>query len=370
MNAQPLLASARAIAKHSVQRLSVGLAAAATVVGVAIPAMALPGVLTVRDTGSWINIRSGPSTTSTVRHLGRAGDRIETLTQQRGTDGYTWYYVQFSNTGAQGWVREDLISLTSGNPTVPAVTTPTTPTTSRPVIHTPPIYTPPIYTPTPSPQPSTPIPTTQPTAPALPSAYTREQIDYFMEVALGSEFGSTNTTVKKWNGPIRIRVQGTPTADDRATLQTVIAELTQLTALDIQLTDRNPNIDLYFVPESQFSRYDSNYRPVNMGFFWTWWSGNTINRARILVTTEGVTQAERSHLIREELTQSLGLMQDSQRYRDSIFYQGWTSTTSYSEMDRAAIALLYNPAIRAGMTRNQVIATVDQINLALQAPRR
>jgi hypothetical protein len=48
------------------------------------------------------------------------------------------------------------------------------------------------------------------------------------------------------------------------------------------------------------------------------------------------------HLLREELTQSLGLTNDSWKYPESIFYQGWTTTTTYTEMDKRLIDLLYN----------------------------
>jgi hypothetical protein len=48
------------------------------------------------------------------------------------------------------------------------------------------------------------------------------------------------------------------------------------------------------------------------------------------------------HLLREELTQSLGLGNDSFRFPESIFYQGWTNTTSYAEIDKKIIQKLYN----------------------------
>jgi hypothetical protein len=38
-------------------------------------------------------------------------------------------------------------------------------------------------------------------------------------------------------------------------------------------------------------------------------------------------------LLREELTQSLGLGNDSNKYPDSIFYQDWSTVTSYSKLD-------------------------------------
>jgi len=65
-------------------------------------------------------------------------------------------------------------------------------------------------------------------------------------------------------------------------------------------------------------------------------------------------QVKRSHLIREELTQSLGLMDDSYAYPDSIFYQEWTATQEYSDIDRKLIEMLYLEETRPGMSREQV----------------
>jgi hypothetical protein len=48
------------------------------------------------------------------------------------------------------------------------------------------------------------------------------------------------------------------------------------------------------------------------------------------------------HLLREELTQSLGLTNDAFDYRESIFYQKWTETTEYAPIDRKLIEMLYN----------------------------
>ncbi|NJO03603.1 MAG: DUF2927 domain-containing protein [Bacteroidia bacterium] len=60
------------------------------------------------------------------------------------------------------------------------------------------------------------------------------------------------------------------------------------------------------------------------------------------------------HLLREELTQALGLMNDSMKYRDSIFYQNFTRTNAYTEMDRELIRLLYLVQIRPGMNAAEV----------------
>ena len=43
---------------------------------------------------------------------------------------------------------------------------------------------------------------------------TAEVLDYFLEIALGVEFGETSPVIRKWSGDLRIQVHGNPTADD------------------------------------------------------------------------------------------------------------------------------------------------------------
>jgi len=281
----------------------------------------------------------------------QAGDRGEVLDQHRGSDGHTWYFVRFASNGQRGWVRGDLLTL--GNGTVAA--NPAQPVSSRSF-------------------PSTPAPQVVPqgldngggtpvrTAVSSQNASTQEQIDYFLEVALGSEWGGGSGVIRKWTQDLRIQVVGSPTPEDLTTLQAVVSELNQLTngQVALQFVRDNPNVQIYFVPEADFRRYEPNYVPRNLGFFWTRWNQSGIYNARILISTTGVTQTERSHLIREELTQAMGLMRDSYRYEDSIFQQRWTRVTAFSAIDRAVIQLLYRPEIRPGMTRSQVLGQLSR----------
>lgn len=191
--------------------------------------------------------------------------------------------------------------------------------------------------------------------------YTLEEVEYFLEVGLGSEYNNSDRTLRKWEGEIRLGVFGLLTAADWTTIEEVIAELNHLIPeIELVLTNSNPNLEIYFVPPEQFYDYLPNAVPGNYGLFWTWWESDRITRAIVLISTVGITQQERNHLIREEITQSLGLMQDSQRYPDSIFYEGWTATTAYSEIDKAVISLLYKPEIRPGMTELEVREVIKQ----------
>jgi hypothetical protein len=187
--------------------------------------------------------------------------------------------------------------------------------------------------------------------------WSRQELDYFCEIALGAEYGSSAAEVRKWVQDPRIKIYGSPTETDRETVQQVIDEVNGLQSqIVLREVSWRPNVEIYFEPESAFSRIEPNYRPTNYGFFWTWWKDTReVYKARLLIATEDVNQRERAHLIREELTQCLGLMRDSSRYPKSIFYTEWTDVTEYAPIDRAIIRILYSDAVQPGMTEDQVL---------------
>lgn len=192
--------------------------------------------------------------------------------------------------------------------------------------------------------------------------FTQEEIDYFTEIVLGAEFGDEAPVIKKWTKNIRIKVGGEPTEEDLQTINNIVGDLNGLIAeIKIKLVDKNENLVIAFSPESEFSAIDPNYVPINYGFFWALWHDDNfvIHDASILISSAEVTQQERSHLIREELTQSLGLMNDSDKYNDSIFFQEWTEVTNFSEIDKAVIKLLYLNTIKPGMSKEQVLKILN-----------
>ena len=70
---------------------------------------------------------------------------------------------------------------------------------------------------------------------------------------------------------------------------------------------------------------------------------------------------EQKHLLREELTQSLGLARDSQKYSESIFQSAWTTTMEYALIDRDLIRLLYHPDMSIGLNETQVEVVLKEI---------
>jgi hypothetical protein len=82
----------------------------------------------------------------------------------------------------------------------------------------------------------------------------------------------------------------------------------------------------------------------------------------MFVDTFRASLNEQKHLLREELTQSLGLARDSYLYSDSIFQQAFsTKVTKYAQIDKDLIRLLYHPEMSVGLNANQVDSILRKI---------
>ncbi len=201
----------------------------------------------------------------------------------------------------------------------------------------------------------------QPAAASIPrGTYTDAELAYFSDIALGAEYGDNGSYVRKWTRDVHIAIHGSPTSADRAALNTVIADLNALIdTIDIDVVTSGQNVDLYFLPEPEFSSVEPEYVPENWGYFTTWWdTPGDINYARVLIDTKYTSQTERSHLLREEVTQMLGLMNDTYEYPTSMFYQDWTTTQTFASIDKALIRMLYEPELTPGMDGAAALAAL------------
>jgi hypothetical protein len=199
----------------------------------------------------------------------------------------------------------------------------------------------PVTSAAPSVVPSATTPTHTP-APAKPKI-SKAGLSYFFAVALGSEYGDKHDVVTMWTQPeVTVHVHGS-IAKNKGCLDKVVSDFNEITATtDLKLTKTAANIDLYFVPRSKFRTIVPGYVSGNDGYVNVYWSGySAITRADIVIRSSGISQSTRCHLIREELTQAMGLLQDSDRYPDSIFYERYRpSVTRYSKLDKEVIRLL------------------------------
>lgn len=188
------------------------------------------------------------------------------------------------------------------------------------------------------------------------TAPTRAELDYFEFIALGSEFGGSSETIRKWLSDVDVQIHGAPTQKDRDSVAAVVADLNRLIpTVEVRVVNKNADINIYFVTVEEAANYVPGYVEYSLGYF-TFYdkpSGELVG-ADIMVATNWTSQVLRSHLIREELTQSFGLAKDSDDYPDSIFRQSYSEVQKYSALDETIIKLLYLPEIKVGFTKKQI----------------
>lgn len=190
-----------------------------------------------------------------------------------------------------------------------------------------------------------------------------ETWQYFAEIALQAEYQDIEPVVRKWTTPVVIRIFGEPRDADLLTLAATVRELRELSGnrLRFQFVADSGyyNLGIHFIPSSQFSQYAPLPSGQNIrGYFLLRWDEDyAISYGTILIATdEELITEQRTRLVREEFTQAMGLLNDSNRYPDSIFYRSWTENYSYSDLDRRLIRMLYAEGVAPGMDESALRA--------------
>jgi hypothetical protein len=199
--------------------------------------------------------------------------------------------------------------------------------------------------------------------------YDESLIEYFNDVALGFEFGGASEVTRKWTTEMKIFVGGNNHPELVAELQNIIGEINTLATDGFRasvVTDTlESNFYIFLGSGATYSKrfpWLANLVQTNWGLFSISFDPtNHINGGSMYVDTDRANSFEEKHLLREELTQSLGLGRDSHRYPSSIFHASWSETTQYSDMDKDLIRLLYHPLMQIGLDRVQCTDRLREI---------
>lgn len=189
--------------------------------------------------------------------------------------------------------------------------------------------------------------------------YSKEEIiEYFLEVALKSEYSSSGAVGEsipaiKWQSPVYYSLSGPYTEEDLAKLEAMTARMNQVSGFPgiypVQ-AGQQANLEIEFLSQSEMNSYPGHYIPGLQGYAHVSWflPSFRISSGGIAYLTE-MDQYTRNSVICEELIQAMGMLNDSEKYPDSIFYQYGSSVQWPSDLDWKIMELLYDPAIRPGM---------------------
>ena len=218
--------------------------------------------------------------------------------------------------------------------------------------------------------------------------------DNFIRVALYDEYDrSTTSTVqrqtisalRRWSVPVRVglrfgeSVSAQMRATDTARVGSYLQRLQGLTGHPIRLDDNRPNFWMYIVSEDERQALGPVLRAAMPGLTANDVSGITAMQRStyciVYAQSSGssgnytgafaVIRAEHPDLLRlscihEEIAQGLGLPNDSPKARPSIFNddEEFALLTTQDEM---MLRMLYNPALRPGMTEADARPIVETL---------
>lgn len=190
----------------------------------------------------------------------------------------------------------------------------------------------------------------------------------------GTVTRQTPSELRRWQGPVRVglrfgaSVPAAMRATDTARVASYLARLARLTGHAIALDDSNPNFLLYVVGEEELRRPGPALQALLPELTandlaevaemprstYCFVSAQSSGRSSLYTRAFAVVRAEHPDLLRlscyhEEIAQGLGLPNDSPSARPSIFNDD-EEFALLTTQDELMLRLLYNPALRPGMT--------------------
>jgi hypothetical protein len=216
----------------------------------------------------------------------------------------------------------------------------------------------------------------------------------FLRIAMFNEYSvsgaglvpqASSAEMRRWQAPVRVgvnfgaSVSAQKRSTDTAQIGSYLQRLAQITGHPISLNNRNPNFFIYIVndderralgpaltadlgPQSaaniaEITAMDQSTYCVVLAS--TGFNSQVYNRAFVVIRAEHPDLLKLS-CIHEEVAQGLGLPNDSPQARPSIFNddQEFALLTTQDEL---MLRMLYNPALRPGMTETEARPIVQML---------
>ena len=177
--------------------------------------------------------------------------------------------------------------------------------------------------------------------------------DHVLSVLTSNEYGSSRRYTVRWSDSPSMAIIGGSDAHRQLAID-IAAELSEvIDPLSISIVDdpADAEIRLYFDDHPALvaiARSEGfEFVPGNAGLFWGWWdTRGRLSRMVILIQDRWAADDPfMQHLLLEELTQSLGLMNDSPRFPESVVYETTASSgsaTTLGDLDTRTLTLLYS----------------------------
>jgi hypothetical protein len=170
-------------------------------------------------------------------------------------------------------------------------------------------------------------------------------VQYYQEIAGKAEFGESNEELIRWTRDVKFYFDFQQSDSLKEISKPIIQDLNDLIEpINIYIT-KNKQEANSFIYCGNFSDFKKKYKiQLNceaMGFSIVSFKDNQIGNSYIFINSE-LPENQIGKVLREEMTQSLGFLNDSWKYPTSIFYQGRNNSNQFSPIDKEIIRRHYN----------------------------
>ena len=196
----------------------------------------------------------------------------------------------------------------------------------------------------------------------------------FYSVALEHEYPSGNHPLAKWNQPIRIwldhRVGDETLHQELAELH--VQHLAQITGLSIEFVSKQSQANVHWIYTRESKWINEAKSALNLrstqhlntaictAGYKTNATGHIISAAIVIPVDLARSRGKLLACVVEEITQALGLPNDSEHAYPSIF-NDHTPEELLAPLDVVLLKLLYEPDLKAGMTLSEVKPVVKRL---------
>ena len=210
--------------------------------------------------------------------------------------------------------------------------------------------------------------------PVPPSRSNRDIYRDFMDLAFQLESGRTLALFTRFEGPVSVRVTGSPPPNLAPDLNRLLFRLRNEAGIQIaHSSDANANITIEAVSRADIRRHLPNaacfvvpnisalseYRAAKRSRATNWRRLKRREKLAIFLPSDASPQEVRDCL-HEELAQALGPLNDLYRLPDSVFNDDNVHTV-LTGFDMLILRAYYAPELRNGMARGQVAARLPAI---------
>ena len=202
-------------------------------------------------------------------------------------------------------------------------------------------------------------------------------VRYFDVIVFGAEYEKklAQKVIAKWDGTVRIAFHGRRVLPlHRRFVKIHLQTLADLTRLRFEMLkpgekEQSLDIDLFFVPRADMEkipipgvdpRLIAKLASTGGCYFLSWPNSESrIVKAVIVINVER-DKFDINHCLLEEISQSLGLPNDSNLMRPSLFSDR-DQLTEPSRTDRILLKTLYHPRMKAGLERTEALRVARKI---------